>query len=312
MKRSLSLCLMLAVLLSLTACGQAAPAVTATPTEVPAPVETAVPAETEEPKASPAVADASQMVAVEEVVEEGMMPVGAGNLLAGEYPVQVKSSSSMFRIEEALLHVHDGEMTATLKMSGKGYLYVFPGTAAKADAAEESARIPFVEDAEGVHTFTIPVEALDAPVPCAAFSKNKELWYDRTLLFRADSLPMEAFREGFFVTPQSLILADANYRIAVTLSGGSGRASVTSPTILKMKGGSCTAVIEWSSSNYDYMRVGGETYYPRISEGNSTFEIPVFYFDRPMTVIADTVAMSEPHEITYTLTFDSGSLEYVP
>ena len=49
-----------------------------------------------------------------------------------------------------------------------------------------------------------------------------------------------------------------------------------------------------------------------MAEGNSTFEIPVLYFDRPMTVIADTTAMSEPHEITYTLTFDSASLAVAP
>ena len=39
--------------------------------------------------------------------------------------------------------------------------------------------------------------------------------------------------------------------------------------------------------------------------GNSTFLIPVLCMDEPMTVIADTTAMSTPHEITYTLTFHS-------
>ena len=41
---------------------------------------------------------------------------------------------------------------------------------------------------------------------------------------------------------------------------------------------------------------------------NSAFEIPVAAFDQALTVIADTVAMSEPHEVEYTLTFDSASL----
>lgn len=304
MKRSLSLLLLLVLLLSLPACGKTAPAQTAAPTE--APVEAAAPAP------SPAVADASQMTAVEEVVEEGMVPISAENLVDGEYEIAVKSSSSMFRIEKAVLTVEDGRMGATLTMSGKSYLYVYPGTALSADAADKSRLIPFQEDSEGAHTFTIPVEMLDAPVPCAAYSKNKELWYDRTLCFRADSLPVEAFREGFLVTPASLFAADGNFKVAVKLAGGSGKASVASPTILKVKGGECTAVIEWSSSNYDYMRVGEEKYLPLVAEGNSTFEIPVLYFDRPMTVIADTVAMSEPHEITYTLTFDSASLAVAP
>ena len=33
------------------------------------------------------------------------------------------------------------------------------------------------------------------------------------------------------------------------------------------------------------------------------------FFDRPMSVIADTLAMSEAHEIRYTLRFDAASLE---
>ena len=41
---------------------------------------------------------------------------------------------------------------------------------------------------------------------------------------------------------------------------------------------------------------------------NSTFEIPVAAFDQILPVVADTVAMSEPHEVEYTLTFDSASL----
>jgi len=32
-------------------------------------------------------------------------------------------------------------------------------------------------------------------------------------------------------------------------------------------------------------------------------------FDSPLTVYADTTAMSTPHEIEYTLTFDSSTLE---
>jgi len=63
-----------------------------------------------------------------------------------------------------------------------------------------------------------------------------------------------------------------------------------------------------SSPNFDYMKVDGQRYDPINSEGNSTFKIPVSAFDQPLTVIADTVAMSEPHEVEYTLTFHSDSL----
>jgi hypothetical protein len=37
--------------------------------------------------------------------------------------------------------------------------------------------------------------------------------------------------------------------------------------------------------------------------------ITVTGFDSPLTVYADTTAMSTPHEIEYTLTFDSSTLE---
>ena len=258
------------------------------------------------------VADASQMTTVEEVVEDGMTPVYAADLLNGEYPVAFKSSSSMFRIESAVLTVKDGEMTAVLTMGGKSYLYVYPGTAQAAAAADEGAYIPFAENADGAHTFTVPVEALDAPVSCAAYSKNKELWYNRTLLFRADSLPVGAFRDGFFTTAESLGLADGRYIVDVKLAGGSGKARVQSPAVLNVRDGKCTAVIGWSSKNYDYMKVEGEKYLPVLNEDNAAFEIPVLFFDRPMAVIADTVAMSEPHEIRYTLRFDSESLEAAP
>ena len=70
-----------------------------------------------------------------------------------------------------------------------------------------------------------------------------------------------------------------------------------------------TATIVWSSPNYDYMLVDGEKYLPTNTEGNSTFEIPVAALDTALDVTADTVAMSTPYEIEYTLTFDSASLK---
>jgi len=257
------------------------------------------------------VASADQMTTVEDVLEEGMVPITADALKDGTYPVTVDCSSSMFRIADCALTVSGGEMTAVMTMGGTAYPYVYMGTALEAAMAEASGSgiITYAENAEGAYTFTVPVEALDAAISLAAFSKNKELWYDRTLVFRADSLPAEAFADGFFTTAASLGLADGEYSVAVALAGGSGKASVTSPTALTVAGGECTAEIEMSSPNYDYMVVGDTTYYPVNTEGNSTFVIPVSFFDRPMAISADTVAMSTPHEIEYTLTFDSATLE---
>ena len=109
-------------------------------------------------------------------------------------------------------------------------------------------------------------------------------------------------------TAEDLGIADGEYTVEVTLSGGSGRATVESPTKIKVENGIATATIIMSSSNYDYVIVGEEKYLPVNTEGNSVFEVPVAEFDKPMTVMADTTAMSVPHEIEYTLTFASDTV----
>ena len=57
------------------------------------------------------------------------------------------------------------------------------------------------------------------------------------------------------------------------------------------------------------MIVDGVKYEPVTTEGGSTFEIPVTCLDVKIPVVADTVAMSEPHEIEYTILLDSATLE---
>ncbi len=255
------------------------------------------------------IADASEMTEVETVVEDWMVPIGCDSLVEGTYPVTVASSSSMFSIESAELTVEEDHMYAALTMKGTGYLYLFMGTPEEAVNAGEKEYLPFAENADGVHTFTIPVEALDKGIDYAAFSKRKEKWYARTLVVRSDSLPMSAWQEDALTKAADLGLADGEYSVNVTLSGGSGRASVQSPASLKVEGDLATATIIWGSSNYDYMIVDGTRYDPITLEGGSTFEIPVTVFDRPMQVTADTTAMSKPYEIEYTLTFDSRTIK---
>lgn len=240
------------------------------------------------------------------VGSEGMTPVYGSDLKDGEYDISVDSSSTMFNITSCKLTVKEGEMTACMTMSGKGYLYLFMGGSGEAEGQEN--HIPYAEDENGAHTFTVPVEALDKEISCAAFSKSKEAWYDRTLVFRADSLPVQAFKEGIILTAQDLSLTDGEYTVEVTAEGGSGKASVQSPTRLRVENGEAYAQIIWSSSNYDYMAIEGEKYYPTSLEPGSTFEIPVTGFDYKMPVSADTTAMSTPHEIEYTLYFDSSTI----
>ena len=97
-------------------------------------------------------------------------------------------------------------------------------------------------------------------------------------------------------------LADGEYSAKVTLSGGTGKATIDSPAKLVVKNGKISATIIWSSKNYDYMLVDGEKYLNEAKDGdNSTFTIPVPEIGKEFDVIGDTVAMSKPHEIEYTL-----------
>ena len=97
----------------------------------------------------------------------------------------------------------------------------------------------------------------------------------------------------------------------VALSGGSGKAKVTSPAKVTVKDGLATAEIEWSSPNYDYMKVNSERFDVDTKiladGGNSTFTIPIYAFNKKMPVFADTLAMSQAHEILYYLEFDESS-----
>lgn len=255
------------------------------------------------------VAGAGETVSQEQVVTEDMVPVYGEAVKDGVYTVTVDSSSSMFKIVDCELTVADGSMTAVMTMSGQGYLKLYMGTGEEALNAPEDQMIPFVENAEGAHTYTVPVEALDMGIDCAAFSKSKEKWYDRVLVFRADSLPTEAFAAGMIKTAKDLGLEDGHYTAEVALEGGSGRAKVESPAAIRIEDGKIYATIAWGSSNYDYMRVGDEKFEPLSPEGNSVFEIPVEGFDWKLPAAANTTAMSTPHEIDYTLTFDSSTVK---
>ena len=103
---------------------------------------------------------------------------------------------------------------------------------------------------------------------------------------------------------------DGVLQVPVALEGGSGKASVASPAEVRAENGVYTAVIRWSSSNYDYMVVDGVTYDPVAVDGGSVFEIPIPPPPCAIAVQADTVAMSQPHLIDYTLTF--GGAEPAP
>ena len=101
-------------------------------------------------------------------------------------------------------------------------------------------------------------------------------------------------------------IEDGTYEMELTFAGGSGRASISSPAKVTVKDGKAEAELVWSSKNYIYMLIDEVKYEPVNEGGNSTFIVPVI-LDQDMKVIGCTTAMSEPHEIEYTLHFDSSS-----
>ena len=87
------------------------------------------------------------------------------------------------------------------------------GEGAGLSVTDESEYIPYVEDADGAHTFTVPVDALDEGIACAAFSNKKEKWYERTLVFRSDSLPADAIDNPSMKTAEDLGSPMVNIRL---------------------------------------------------------------------------------------------------
>ena len=229
----------------------------------------------------------------------------AAALPDGLYTAEFDTDSSMFHANEACdgkgnLTVKDGVMTFHVSLVSKKIVNLYPGMAADAEDHKTDWLLPTTDTvtytdgtSEEVYGYDIPVTALDEDFQLAILG-TKGKWYDHTVSVRnAQPLIQEAAE-----TP-----ADGEYSVSVTLEGGSGRATVESPAALTVADGKMTAAIVWSSPNYDYMIVDGEKYLPTNTEGNSTFEIPVAALDTPLAVTADTVAMSKPHEIEYTLTF---------
>ena len=247
--------------------------------------------------------------AVSEAASESAAASSARALEDGTYAAEFDTDSSMFHVNEAsdgkgTLTVEDGQMTLHISLQSKKIVNLYVGMAADAPDHEADWLQPTTDTvtysdgtSEEVYGFDVPVEALDTDFQLAILG-TKGKWYDHTVSVRN----VEAQAAEAVETP-----ADGSYTCEVTLEGGSGRATVDSPAALTVADGKMNATIVWSSPNYDYMIVDGEKYLPTNTEGNSTFEIPVSALGVPLSVVADTVAMSTPHEIEYTLTFSAPS-----
>ena len=266
---------------------------------------------------------------------EGMQPITGASVKDGVYEIEAECSSPFFKIKSATLTVQDGQMTAAIGIDSKSYPLVFMGTAEQAAAAPAS---DYIEFDDNTWTFTVPVEALDSEIDCAGYSKRRKQWYDRTIMFYAATLPADALLvelpeyggpietdgadaakaatdvamgavhdDGYEAV--AIDMPDGEYSIEVNMTGGSGRASVSSPTWLIVEDGHAYARLLWSSSYYDYMIVDEQRYENLTDDGsNSTFVIPILTMDEEFHVVADTTAMGDPVEIDYALTFYSSTV----
>lgn len=234
----------------------------------------------------------------------------------GMYTAEFTTDSSMFHVNEAydnkgILTVKDGQATIHITLTSKKIVNLFLGTAedAQKDGAELLEPTTDTVDYEDGTTdeaygFDVPVPALDEEFDLALIGTKGE-WYDHKVKV-SNPQPQEDAAD----TIGDVQLSDGTYEIDLDFEGGSGKASISSPARVTISNGDAIATVEWSSPNYDYMLIDGEKYMPVNTDGNSVFEIPVI-LDEPMQVIGDTVAMSTPHEIEYTLTFHSQTAQEV-
>ena len=239
----------------------------------------------------------------------------------GVYIAEFDTDSSMFHVNEMCdgkgeLTVKDGQMTIHVSLASKKIVNLYYGLAE--DAQKEGAELlqPTVDvidyndgTTDEVNGFDIPVPYLDDEFDVALIGK-KGTWYDHKV---SVSNPVLKDSEETQIEEHAGYVYEGDYTIEVDLEGGSGKATITSPAQIKtLDDGTQAVLVEWSSPNYDYMLLGEEKYLPVNPEGeNSVFEIPVSNFDEPLEVIADTVAMSKPHEIEYTLIFHSDTMKEV-
>ena len=264
-------------------------------------------AATQESTVTPTESTEAETVSTETVQDEAQLPDGV-------YTAEFSTDSSMFHVSEACdgkgtLTVKDGVMTIHISLGSKKILNLYPGLAE--DAAKDGAVLlePTTDTVTYSDGMTEEVYGFDVPVPVIgeefdlALIGTKGKWYDHKVKVS------DPVAEGAEDTFDLSTVEDGSYTIELTMEGGSGRASIQSPAQITVADGAATATLEWSSPNYDYMLVNGEKYLPVNTEGNSVFEVPVEALDAPLTMIGDTVAMSTPHEVEYTVTFHSETLE---
>ena len=277
----------------------------------------------------PAGPTEEELSKLDDITKAGAQAVAGDKLKEGSYDIKVASGSALFKVLESKLVVVGDIMQLVLKVEGDAYSKMYAGNASEAASAQTVSEGEV--DADGNTTFRIVIKSLNEVLKCSAYADAPGKWYDRTILADAESLDAAAFKpvetaddpgkkdegktdsgkkdegktdSGKKDEQKDQGLADGDYTVKVTFSGGTGKARILSPATLHVKNGKMTATVKWSSDKYDYMKVNGQKITPSSTAGGSVFVIPVPVLGKAFTVIGDTTAMSTPHEVEYSLRLD--------
>ena len=251
----------------------------------------------------------------------------SASLADGSYNAFVETGAAMFKVIACVLHVKDGTYTADITLSGTGYDRLCMGSAENAARAAEHEMIGYTENTDGKYVFTIPVSALDTPIALASHSLKKDVWYDRTITIRSESLqkleggenpggdedgdndeapaepenkPVPDLSGSTSRVNSSTSLADGIYKPdKFSWSGGSGRVSISCKQVT-VENGKAYATIVFSSPHYSYVKANGQKIYGSHSGGTSSFKVPV-ELNANNRILGMTTKMTANYEIAYTI-----------
>ena len=242
---------------------------------------------------------------------------GSVSLADGEYSAKFTTDSSMFHVNETLdntgtMTVKDGKATIHVSLASKNIVNLFAGKAE--DAKKEGAALikPSTDEikypdgkTDEVYGFDIPVPAIDREFDCALLG-TKGNWYDHKVKVTDVKEKGAAGSSASSGSGSAADLKDGEYKIDFDFSGGSGRGGVETATLIT-GGGQMQVKISMTSNKYTKCVVDGKTYENTIENDKSTFTFPAV-LDKDMKIVATTTAMSQPHDIEYTIKLKSASL----
>ena len=105
----------------------------------------------------------------------------------GTYQVNAEAGGKMFRVVNCVMTVKNGQMMASVTLSGQGYNRIYLGDVNDAPNDENNWILPDSLLAEQ-YTFQIPVEKLDEVMTIAVHTTKSNKWDTRTLTFHSEGM----------------------------------------------------------------------------------------------------------------------------